>query len=188
MRLNIIHLPHRTDRLITLRQELVLQNIDDFKIWDGIIDEDCPYVGISKAHKQIVKQARDQNLREVLIGEDDMHFTSLGAFDFFLKNKPSDFDIYLAGIYSGEIKNDSTVDDFAALTLYVVSNRYYDIFLSLPENTHLDRAMRNTGRFIVCCPFVVTQHNGYSDNQRAYCNDDRLLLNRQLYKGNQNSR
>jgi hypothetical protein len=184
MTVNIIHLQHRTDRLVMLREELAKQNIGDFKIWGGIIDRDCPYAGISKAHKQIVKYARDENLEEVLIGEDDVHFVSAGAFDFFLRNKPVDFDIYLAGIYNGEIKTDNTVDDFAALTLYIVNRRYYDIFLGLPENTHLDRAMRYTGRFVVCYPFAVTQHNGYSDNLKTYCNDDRYLLGRQLYRGN----
>jgi len=184
MTLNIIHLQHRIDRLLILKEEFTNQNITDFKIWEGIVDCDSPCAGISKAHKQIVKYARDVNLPEVLIGEDDLHFVSDGAYNFFLKNKPVDFDVYLGGIYSGEIKTDNTVNDFAALTLYIVNKRYYDIFLNLPENIHLDRAMRYTGRFVVCHPFVVKQHNGFSDNLKIESDDDRYLLGREFYNGN----
>lgn len=183
MQLNIIHLPHRVDRLCLLQRELTAQGISDFRIWPGIVDDAGPCAGISKAHKQIIRHAREAELCEVLIGEDDLQFTALGAFNFFMANRPSDFDIYLAGIYSGEIKDDSTVDDFSALTLYLVNNRYYDIFLSRPEDNHLDRAMRNTGKFVVCLPFAVRQYNGYSDNLKAYCNDDVYLDGRDLFRG-----
>ena len=117
MVLNIIHLPHRTDRLKLLNQELIEQNILDYKIWDGIIDKSIPQKGISQAHKQIVKYAQEEKLSEILIAEDDLYFTAKGAFDYFLKNKPSDFDIYLGGIHEGKVKQDNTVADFSGTTL-----------------------------------------------------------------------
>src|SRR6266404_95325 len=110
MKLNIIHLPHRIDRWMLLQQELSAQNIVDFDIWEGIMDDEGPHVGISRAHKQIVKYALERNWSEVLIGEDDLRFTAEGAFDFFISKKPSDFDIYLGGIYCGNIKGDNSVD------------------------------------------------------------------------------
>lgn len=38
MTLHIIHLPDRKDRLETLKKELEIQSISDYRIWNGIID------------------------------------------------------------------------------------------------------------------------------------------------------
>src|ERR1035437_4748267 len=138
MELNIIHLPTRVDRWNLLQKELQEQNITDIKIWNGIIDSTLILRGISQAHKQIVKDAKEKNLSEVLIGEDDLHFTSKGAFKFFLDNKPKDFDIYLGSVLHGRLKADNTVVDFSGTTLYMVRKRFYDAFLSVPENIHID--------------------------------------------------
>lgn len=182
MLLNIIHLPKRVDRLELLKKELLVQKIEKHKIWDGIINPIIPVQGISQAHKQIVRYAQREKLPEILIGEDDLHFTEKGAFRFFINNKPNDYDIYLGGILDGKIKKDSTVDDFSGLTLYFINERFYNIFLSMPENTNLDRALRNKGKFLVCNPFVVVQHNGFSDNVKQFCNYDEFLKDRNLFR------
>lgn len=166
MRLNIIHLSHRTDRRELLMREIKEQKIKEYKIWNGIIDPFLPCRGISQAHKQIIKEAKETRLPEILIGEDDLHFTASGAFDFYLKNKPSDFDIYLGGIVYGKIIENNIVNDFSGITFYMVNERYYDTILSIPEEYHLDRALKNKGKFIVCNPFTVIPHNGYSDNYK----------------------
>ncbi len=41
--------------------------------------------------------------------EDDVRFTNPNSFKYFLENKPKDFDIYLSGIYLGEILEDNSV-------------------------------------------------------------------------------
>jgi hypothetical protein len=181
MQLHIIHLPQRNDRLKLLKVELQGQNIIDYRIWEGIVDKNIPAKGISQAHKQIVRYAKENQLPEVLIAEDDLKFTAKGAFNFFLKTKPNDFDLYLASIYFGKIKSDNTVDDFSGLTFYVVKEKFYDILLSRPEHDNLDRMMKNTGKFIVCNPFTVIQQNGFSDNVSSLCNYDSFLLGRELF-------
>jgi hypothetical protein len=181
MRVNIIHLPHRTDRWATLQRELGEQGIADYKIWEGIVHQDDSRIGISRAHKKIVKHAQDNNMPEVLIAEDDLRFTADGAFQFFIGNKPIDYDIYLAGIYHGDIKEDNTVEDFAALTFYIVNEKFYNTFLAMPDDRDLDRALCCTGKFVVCNPFAVIQYNGYSDNAKRYFNDDHYLKNRKLF-------
>jgi hypothetical protein len=181
MRLNIIHLFHRTDRWKLLMREITEQEITKYKIWSGIIDESLPCRGISQAHKQIVKDAKKNKLPEVLIGEDDLHFTAPGAFDFFLRNKPSDYDIYLGGIVYGKIMEDNTVDDFSGNTLYLVNERFYDTILSVPEEYHLDRALKCRGKFIVSNPFVVIPQNGYSDNHKREFNYLSYLKGRKLF-------
>lgn len=162
--LHIIHLPHRTDRWELLQQELQRQQVDDFRIWEGIRDPECPPRGISKAHKQIIAWAAAHGCPQVLIAEDDVLFSAAGALDYFLANVPPDFDLYLGGIIWGNVKSDDVVDDFAGPTLYLVNERFYATLLNLREDIDYDRAMAGLGRFVVCNPMVVCQQDGYSDH------------------------
>ena len=182
MTVNIIHLPNRIDREESFKKELKEQNISDYQVWEGIVDDKIPARGISNAHKQIVRFARNNSLEEILIAEDDLKFSSKGAFEFFLKNKPKDFDIYLGGIYFGEINAHNEVNDFSGLTFYIINHQFFDTFLSIPEHDNLDRCLRNKGRFIVCNPFVVIQYNGFSDNVKKHCNYDNYLMGRRLFE------
>jgi hypothetical protein len=167
MKLNIIHLKHRNDRLKNLIKELDNQSITEYLIWDGILDLENPSKGISLAHKQIVQMAQKDDSPSVLIAEDDIKFTSKGAFKYYLVSEPKDYDLYLGGIYYGNIKSDNSVEDFAGLTI--------------PDNLPLDKGLANNGFYQVCIPFVVTQYNGYSDNKKAFRNYDIYLKGRELY-------
>ena len=182
MQLNIIHLEHRKDRLHKLHNQLFEQNITSYKIWNGVLDEDNPKQGIAKAHKQIIQWAHDQSLPSVIIAEDDIKFTSPGAFAYFISNEPKEYDLYLGGISYGKINNDNSVKDFAGLTLYKINQTFYKTFLSLPEEMDIDRTLANRGRYIVCDPFIVIQHNGFSDNKKEYQNYDSYLQDRKLFQ------
>jgi hypothetical protein len=182
MEFNIIHLPHRIDRLETLYNELETQNIKDYKMWDGIIDEELVCRGISQAHKQIVRHFKKMDIPMVLIAEDDVHFTAPGAFPYFLNNIPHDFDIYLAGIMYGTITADGITENFSGTTLYIIHERFYDTFLSLPEEYHIDRALMSKGKFIVCDPFAAIQHDGFSDNKKRFCEYEPYIKNRKLFR------
>jgi len=184
MQINVIHLPNRIDRLALLKKEFQQESITDFKIWDGIIDGSLSKNRISKAHKQIVQYAKSKNLPEILIAEDDLHFTSKGAFKFFLSKKPLDYDIYLGSIYHGSLNCESIVNDFTGLTFYIINKRFYDRFLSVSEEQHLDRALKKKGKYVVCNPFTVIQHNGFSDNLEINCNYDNFMKGRCFYKAN----
>ncbi|CAN5552586.1 hypothetical protein BH10BAC2_BH10BAC2_40690 [soil metagenome] len=182
MTINIIHLRHREDRMNLLLDELKQQGITDYRIWDGIINNSIIPRGISQAHKQIVRYAEENSLSEILIAEDDLKFTGRGSFDFFLKNKPQDFDLYLASIYYGKLNLDNTVNDFAGLTFYIINEKYFDTFLSIPEHDNIDRLAKNTGKFVVCNPFTVIQKNGFSDNVGLYSDYSDLLTGRKLFR------
>jgi hypothetical protein len=186
MKLNIIHLPHRTDRFELLQKELASQGITDYQIWNGIMDAELPARGISRAHKQIVRDAADKGLPEVLIGEDDLHFTGRGAFDFYLNHKPRNFDLYLGGIYHGDIDRDGITRDFSGLTLYMVSSRYYQKFLDSAEDKHIDRFQTNRGRFVVCQPCIVQQHDGFSDNVKKTVEYGSFLKGKTFFTGEGN--
>ena len=181
MKLNIIHLPNRLDRLQLLEAQLDEQEIRDYKIWPGILDSDNPKKGIAKAHKQVVQWAKDQGLDSIIIAEDDLKFTAPRAFDFFIKNEPTNFDIYLGGITYGKINRNGSVNDFAGTHLYKIRQKFYDTFLLTPEEKDIDRSLANKGRFIVCDPLVAIQHNGFSDNQRKFQIYDPCFKNRKLF-------
>ena len=181
MTIHIIHLPHRNDRYKLLLKELESQHIKDFRIWEGIVDTEIISRGISRAHKQIVRHAKALQLPDVLIAEDDLHFTAPGAFQYFLDNKPVDYDIYLGGITWGWIGENNEVNDFSGITLYMVNENFFDRFLSIPADKDLDRQLRHKGKFIVCNPMVVIQHDGFSDNHKRYFSF-KAILNSPMYK------
>jgi hypothetical protein len=179
--INIIHLHQRLDRFEVFQKELKSQNISDFKIWKGITNQESTIKNISLAHKQIVQHAKVLKLPSILIAEDDIKFTDFGAFDFYLKNIPTDFDLYLGGIIWGQIERQLS-KRFSGTMLYVIQEKFYDTFLSTDEHYHIDRGLRNKGKFIVCNPMVAVQHNGYSNNAKRIMNYDVYLKGRDLYK------
>ena len=121
-------------------------------------------------------------MQSILIAEDDIKFTDIGAFDFYLKNIPNDFDLYLGGIIWGHLENDNSVKDFSGTMLYMIHERFYDTFLSVDEHYHIDRSLKNKGRFVVCNPMIAVQHNGFSDNLERLMNYDVYLKGRKFYK------
>ena len=142
---NIIHTSRRMDRLVLLQKEMDCQNITNYKIWEGEIHPAATLVGIALSHKKIVQWAKNNNLPECLIFENDIMFTAPGAFDFYLSKKPIDYDLYLGGIYCGNIKRDNTVDDFCGLHCYIVNSRFYDTFLEVGFG-NLDRELKGKGK------------------------------------------
>lgn len=181
MLLNIIHLQKRTDRFAVLAKEIATQAIREYKIWNGILDEANPKRGISKAHKQIVQWALIEGLETVTIAEDDVKFTAPGAYNYFLSQQPADFDIYLGGITYGKITSDGSVEDFAGTHLYQIKRKFFDKFLSLPEEKDIDRSLANKGAFKVCNPFVAIQHDGYSDNHKKVQSYNSIFRERKLF-------
>ena len=165
-RLNII-VGNRAERVPRLMQELETQEITNYALWDGI---HLPSIkeSINEAHKQIVRYAKLAEFGEVIIAEDDVKFSRPGAWQYFLSQKPKDYDIFLGGIFLGDPDENGIVKDFTGMTLYSVHNRFYDTFLSIPADDHIDRALANSGKFVVCSPFVVTQYDGISSNSGQF--------------------
>lgn len=179
-----IHDPLRVDRQELLFRELAEQDIYNYQLWPAIFDERATFAGISQAHKKIVRYAKQNKWPNVTIAEDDIRFTAKGAYKYWLSKKPKDFDIYLAGIYTGDIKEDNTVDDFSGMTLYMVNERFYDIFLNVTIMNHIDRTLARLGKFVVCNPFAATQWCTWSSNKSAMIDHSSLLKGRKLWNPN----
>lgn len=174
MTINVINLPHRTDRLEHFKKQADEQNFE-YKAWEGIT-HNIPATGISKAFKQIVRWAKENNQPKVTIAEDDILFCGEGAWDYYLQNEPSEYDLYLASVYAGDLEN-NIVTWFTGITLVTIHERFYDKFLSTDERNHIDMQMKlHNGIYKVCYPFAAIQMDGYSDNVCRVTNYNKKYL------------
>lgn len=163
--------------------QLCQQNITEYELWDGIFERSKKAKeNINASHKQIVEYADVAGWEEVCIAEDDIKFCDEGAWDFFLKNKPTDFDLYIGGIYVGDIREDNTTDYFSGFHLYIVQKRFYKKFLSVDKTEHIDRALSGLGKFVICQPFAAIQYEGFSANTGKDEVYSQLLQGRKLFK------
>lgn len=172
---------NRTEQLM---KELDSQNITDYQLWDGVHDSTSIKKSINLSHKQIVQYALDNDLDEITIAENDIHFYSPKSWEYYWSNKPNwwEYDMYMGMIFLGEIAPENKVFDFTGMTIYSVSKKFYDIFLSMPADEHIDRSLAFKGDYHVCVPFVATQHNGLSANTGKMESYDSLLENRPRLK------
>lgn len=185
--LNIIHLKERPDRRASLEREMAAQNISAYTLWPGFKSE-FNWKGIRRAHQNIISFAKTNDIPYITVGEDDIKFLGRGAYEYYLSQipNPETFDIFLGGIMNGDINEDHTVKDgyFTGLTLYTMSYKFYDTFLSIRQVGDIDALLRGRGKFVVCDPMVVTQHGGYSDNKEKLVKSyDERLIGRNLWKG-----
>jgi len=174
MRAQIIVDAGRPRNNITLEKEMLEQGID-WPTWPIVHDKDNVVRSINLSHKQIVAYAKKYQLPEVCIMEEDVMFTAPDGWQYFLNNKPDNFDLYLGGAYGlnetaykniAENPGAIEIHNFAGLHCYIIRERYYDTFLNLPENIHIDN-QPGLGVFYVCSPFAALQHPGWSANART---------------------
>lgn len=167
MLINVIH-GGRTERMALLEKEIEGQGLSmffDVEVWQGVHDSRSVVRSINLSHKQIVRNAKENGYPEVTIAEDDVKFCGKGAIKYYLDNKSTDYDLYLGCVYLGDIQPDNTVDEFSALIFYTVHERFYDTFLSVSDDLHIDRALTRLGKFVVCNPMCCKQHdNIFSSN------------------------
>lgn len=187
--LNVLHLPHRTDRLELLLTQFKEQGITNYKLWDGKIGQSMKErrSNVAWGHKQIVQHAKDNNLPFVIIAEDDITFTSKGAWAYYVMNMPQDFDIYFGMIYSSDkdaIVKNRIVKEVSGFTLYTVNSRFYDTFLDTPPDKHIDRVV--TGKwanfkFLLPDKFMCYQNSTQSDNTMGKPDLSYFLRGREMF-------
>lgn len=172
-----INLNKREDRLLSICKQAKQQGFA-LKIWDGV-EGDIPFKNINKAFKRVVQYAKDHNLPKIIIAEDDCVFHSFQSFDYFIKNIPEKFDLFLGMVYSAQVDdNHRILNGYSGNTLVCLHNSFYDFFLSAPNDVHMDRWCGQYAfekLYYVCHPFVCKQLNGYSDNRRMNSTYDALL-------------
>lgn len=186
MKLNIIIDSRRAEKYEPLVAELNSQGITDYELWPCMI---LPEVieSINASHKMIVRWAKDNGLDEVVIGEDDLMFTTLGAWRYFLSKKPRFFDLYLGGCYS-QVKHGwdeapySYTLEPVGFHLYIIHSRYYDAFLGTDSHLHIDTAQKSHA-IKVCYPFAALQRPGFSSNNKCDQDYNSILKPEDIYQG-----
>lgn len=183
MIINIIHDDRRIERYQPLIQGLAEQGLTevDYVLWPAKILQSSVVCSINASHKMIVQWAKDNHLPQVCIAEDDLMFTAPDAWQYFLDNKPAEFDLYLACTYVVPVK----LKKVTGFHLYVVSEKFYDRFLSVPYNYHIDTAMDDLeGDYHFCYPFPALQRPGVSaNNGGAFANYNSTLKPKDIYGG-----
>lgn len=153
------------------------------RFWEGEYTPQA-FFGITASFKKIVRWAKETNQQMVCIGEDDLLFTAPGAWQYYLDNMPSDFDIYSGGIYSGQIQDGRIVNGYSGNTLITVHEKFYDFFLGVRDDYHLDRTLGSFAfekNYRIVKPFVVIQLSGFSDNHRRQTSHEGKLSDMILF-------
>jgi len=178
MTLNIIYDERNYERYDPLMQTLSEQGITDFVLHPATVDVSSVVRSINLSHKKIVQQAKDSGLKECIIGEDDLMFTRPGAWQYFLDNKPKTFDIYLWGTYVMPLEQKI----ICGFQLYIVHESFYDKFLSVNENLHIDSGISDMGgNFKFCYPFPALQRPSFSRNNSSVVDYNVILDKKDIY-------
>lgn len=173
------------DKMILLSEEIQKQRIVLAKIWEPILSNSV-VESINATHKAIVRYAKEKRLPEICIMEDDNYFPAIDGWEYFIKNKPDRFDAYMAGTYLINRPEDYSppvikVDGWVGNHLIIISQKYYETFLSVPDNEHIDVAQNGRGDFYVCFPFAALQRPGFSANCRVEVNYNSSLKKEWIY-------
>ena len=184
--LHILHPKSRIDRYELLVNQLFEQRIANFLLWDNPIGQSMKERRsfVNSGHRKIVQYAKDNGLKRIIIAENDITFTDKGAWDYYLKQIPESYDLFLGMIYVGNIENGRLVSDASGFTLYTIHERFYDFFLNVKPDHHIDRAITSYHErfeFKVCHPFVCYQNNTQSDNTMGKPNLMNYLKGRELF-------
>lgn len=198
-----VHLPNRMDREKNMKIELD-GFTSNWKVF-GAIKKSPGYIGVSESFKSIVRSAKERGLKQVLIFEDDIKFTSVNSKEQFQKcidSLPNDWDILLGGIYSlvdlNDLNNESInccikrIGDFSALHCTLINESAYDMVLRhnpYDKYTHLDRwvgylSANDRLKVYVSYPMVAIQNTTYSESgpARVEVNYDRMLDKFDLFR------
>lgn len=175
--LNIIYDSRRQEKYELLVNELKEQGITQYKIWDCIM---LPSVvdSIAESHKMIIRDAMEQGLDRCFVAEDDLMFTCKGAWDYYLKNMPDKFSLYLGGTYVVPISNNIV----CGFHLYCIHKDFYKQLLDVKQGQHIDTAMNDIkGDYHFCYPFPALQRSGFSANNKAVVDYNKVLKKEDIY-------
>lgn len=186
MRVNILFDERRVERYEPLMSELRRQHIDDYEIWPCVFHKGPVYESINLSQKMIVQKAKERGDKECVIFEDDIWFPSEDGWVYFLGNKPDSYDIYIGGSYLMDNRIEYkfprvAVKEYVGNHCIIIHQRYYDTFLSVPQNAHIDQAQNGLGEFYLCYPMAALQRPGFSSNTGDMANYNAILQEKDVY-------
>jgi len=185
---NIIYDDRQFDRLPYLLEECEKYGIE-YKIWEACIDKKTVLESITESFRRIIQYAKDNSLERVIIAEDDLAFSSDGAWEYFLKNEPDEYDVYIGGSYliDNRCKYEPPlvkVNSWVGNHLIMVNERYYNTWLSSKPDGHIDTEQDGKGEFYVCFPYAALQRPSKSaNNSNQMVNYNGIVPPEFIYKG-----
>lgn len=178
MGINVIYDDRHPEDYERLLKEFEEQGITDFKFWDATVNKDSVVGSINRSHKRIIEWAKENNMPFVIVAEQDLKFTREGAWQYFLDNIPNSYDIYLSSTYVKDLYKKV----ICGFHLYICHSKFYDTFLSVPNEVHIDSAMNDTGGdFHICYPYPALQRIGFSANNKSIVNYNSILSKEDIY-------
>ena len=187
-KINIVYDNRNPDDYGRLLGEFVEQGICKYKFWEAICDKKTVVESINASHKMIVSWAKENKKPFVLIAEQDLYFHHAGAFDYFIKNMPKEFDVYVAGSYLIDNRIEykapiTKVNEWIGNHLIVVNESYYEWFLAVSDTDHIDTVHKGNGDFYLCYPMVAFQRAGWSSNNKAFADYNSALRPEDIWQG-----
>ena len=163
--------------------EFIKQSVTPkYKFWEATVLSHSVIDSIAASHKKIVQWAKDNDLKEVCIAEQDMYFTCPDSWKYFLENKPKEYSVYTSSTYLMPL----SANMLTGFHLYFVHHSFYDTFLSVKENNHIDTAISDLkSNHKICYPFVALQRPGFSFNAKhlEMVNYNILIKEEDIYRG-----
>ncbi len=182
---NILYDDRRFEDFPMIVEEMKRQGITDYK-WANPVMCDNVVKSINLSQKLIVQKAKDAGEEMVCIMEQDIQFPSPNGWRYFLDNMPKEFDVYIGGTYlmDNRIVWEAPlvkVKEWIGNHCIIIAKKYYDTFLSLPDDKHIDTENRGLGEFFVCYPFPALQRSGFSANNMCEVNYNSILQAKDIY-------
>lgn len=168
------------DRLIReLDRQGILEQTD---LYPCIRNRETVAASINASHKMLVRMAKERDMPEVCILEDDAMFPAANGFQHWMDETPTgDWDLYLGGTYSGH--NGGRVEKINGLHCYIIRQRFYETFLSVDPTKHIDAILDGLGDYRVVYPYVAIQRPSWSANNNEDVDYNVVLRPEDIYYG-----
>jgi hypothetical protein len=185
----VINLPHRVDRWNTM--------VEDFKNspfnlirYDGIMIDDINisrkdrgYIGVARTHQKLVKEAKEQGLKTILILEDDCkpepnYLEHWATIKEYLDNHLDEWDVFNGGIcgveqVKGIIQFETSKEPLYLIRekggcfchwLYINIEKAYTKLMDWDiHKMEIDLYYSHQFNHYTCFPLLAEQYSGYSD-------------------------
>jgi hypothetical protein len=187
MRKVVIYNDYRPEKYDLFMTEFERQKIE-VSIFNCIQNQNHNIVEkISESFKSVIREAKKRGDEEIAIFEDDIMFPNEKGWEYFLKNKPDDYDIYIGGSYMIDNRIEYKppivkVPTYVGNQCIIVNERYYDTWLNTDSKEHCD-SVHKDGLFYLCFPMIALQRPGWSAN---HSNGTNQIVNYNPYITNVN--
>ena len=164
-----VSLADRKDRRKKIRKHMKKRKLS-FKFYDAIKNTKNPAKGCLQSHLNIIKRAKKQNLKAILIIEDDCFFIRKPV----LEQPPKDWDMLYLGGNLEEVLEKKDKDKWYKMRCwtthsYLIKNTMYDTVINGLEKYEFEvdkyycQEIHSKYNCYMCDPPVTKQLAGYSD-------------------------